>query len=175
MLLVAGQLQPGKESMTEYLGRRLRLDDKRSPTLIAKPLSARGTTLTSACFSFNRDVSVVHFGQLRASVSPRLQLASDQKHFLANIAYKPTLALLGKGWGSPCAFLLRMRSHQSEPEGARRPCCSLPDFSGGLLFFRSPPRKPERALQAPMCPFFARVHALSRAGIRRVPAPEVIL
>ena len=59
---------------------------------------------------------------------PRLQLASDQKHFLANIIYKPTLALLGKGWGSSCASILRMRSHQSELEGPRRPCCSLPGF-----------------------------------------------
>ena len=52
---------------------------------------------------------------------------------LANIIYKPTLALLGKGWGSPCASLLRRRGHQSEPEGPRRPCCSLPEFSDELL------------------------------------------
>ena len=26
--------------------------------------------------------------------------------------------------------------HQSEPEGPRRPCCSLPDFSGTFLTFR---------------------------------------
>ena len=64
---------------------------------------------------------------------PRLQLANDQEHFLANIIYKPTLALLGRGWGSPCASLLRRRGHQSEPERPRRPCCSLPDFSDELL------------------------------------------
>ena len=52
--------------------------------------------------------------------------------FLANPTYAPTLALVGKGWGSPYAFPLRRRSHQSEPGGPKRPCCSLPDFSDEL-------------------------------------------
>ena len=41
----------------------------------------------------------------------------------------PTLVLLAKGWGSSYAYLLRKRSHQSEPEGLECPCCSLSDFS----------------------------------------------